>query len=642
MNIYFHKIIFSCFLSLFIAEISAKTDSLPSNRICKVIKGQLADFRTKNDAEEVEINLKSLVTGKIYSTETDEEGNFYFYKVPLGKCSLSIVDRDYRPETFAFETNQDHLKNFTFSEPFKVNLKVSWLFNWGDRTIMLKSGKKYVQEHYWSHLLAKIVLGIYTACLILIFYYSCIQMTLAIAYVRNRKKRKLEEIPQFDSKNAPKVTIQLPMYNEMYVAERIIETAAAFDYPRDKFQIQVLDDSTDETKDIIAAKVAELAATGLNIQHIHRTDRTGYKAGALDDAMDRVQGEFIAIFDADFVPDKDFLIRTMPYFKEGIGVVQSRWGHLNKTYSLLTELQAFGLNGHFAIEQGGRNASGHFINFNGTAGIWRKTCIEEAGGWEHDTLTEDLDLSYRAQMRGWKFKYLEDVESPAELPITMSALKSQQHRWMKGGAECFIKMWKSLITFPGVKFSDRVHGFAHLFNSSVFVFILILSILSLFVLHIKDSFSDLNWFIQFGAFFIASTLFLSFYYWHSWRDKKGPFLNDLFRFIGRFIQFLTVSMALSLSNAVAVIEGYLGIKSSFVRTPKFNVLIKTEFKGNKYDKKSLSLINILEGLLMLVFGFTAVQRAVYGDLGMVPFHLMLTCGYGIIFFSTLKENRSQG
>ncbi len=642
MNIYFHKIIFSCFLSLFIAEISAKTDSLPSNGICKVIKGQLADFRTKNDAEEVEINLKSLVTGKIYSTETDEEGNFYFYKVPLGKCTLSIIDRDYRAESFAFETNKDHLKNFTFSEPFKVNLKVSWLFNWGDRTITLKSGKKYIQEHYWSHLLAKIVLGIYTACLILIFYYSCIQMTLAIAYVRNRKKRKLEKIPLFDSKNAPKVTIQLPMYNEMYVAERIIETAAAFDYPRDKFQIQVLDDSTDETKDIIATKVAELAATGLNIQHIHRIDRTGYKAGALDDAMDRVQGEFIAIFDADFVPDKDFLIRTMPYFKEGIGVVQSRWGHLNKTYSLLTELQAFGLNGHFAIEQGGRNASGHFINFNGTAGIWRKTCIEEAGGWEHDTLTEDLDLSYRAQMRGWKFKYLEDVESPAELPITMSALKSQQHRWMKGGAECFIKMWKSLITFPGVKFSDRVHGFAHLFNSSVFVFILILSILSLFVLHIKDSFSDLNWFIQFGAFFIASTLFLSFYYWHSWRDKKGPFLNDLFRFIGRFIQFLTVSMALSLSNAVAVIEGYLGIKSSFVRTPKFNVLIKTEFKGNKYDKKSLSLINILEGLLMLVFGFTAVQRAVYGDLGMVPFHLMLTCGYGIIFFSTLKENRSQG
>ena len=641
MNITLNKIILFVIFYLSFGPINAKTEGVSSKKTCQVVKGQLADFRTKNAAEKVEITLKSLVNGKIFTTETDDDGNFYFYKIPLGKSTLNIVDTDYRPESFGFEMNQDHLKKFTFSEPFKVNLKVSWMFNWGNREVIVK-GKKIVKEHYWSHLTARIILIIYTACLVLIFYYSCIQMSLAISYVRNRKKLKLEEIPVFDSLNAPIVTIQLPMYNEMYVAERIIETVAAFDYPRDKFQIQVLDDSTDETKDIIAAKVAELAATGLNIQHIHRIDRTGYKAGALDDAMDRVEGEFIVIFDADFVPNKDFLITTMPYFKEGIGVVQTRWGHLNKTYSLLTELQAFGLNGHFAIEQGGRNASEHFINFNGTAGIWRKTCIEEAGGWEHDTLTEDLDLSYRAQMRGWKFKYLEDVESPAELPITMSALKSQQHRWMKGGAECFIKMWKSLITFPGVKFSDRLHGFAHLFNSSVFVFILTLSILSLCVLHIKDSFSDLNWFIQFGSFFIASTLFLSFYYWHSWKDKKGSFIKDLFRFIARFIQFLTVSMALSLSNAVAVLEGYLGIKSSFVRTPKFNVLMKTEFKGNKYDKKSLSIINILEGILMLIFGFTAIQRTIYGDLGMVPFHLMLAFGYGIIFFSTLKENRSQG
>jgi cellulose synthase/poly-beta-1,6-N-acetylglucosamine synthase-like glycosyltransferase len=244
-------------------------------------------------------------------------------------------------------------------------------------------------------------------------------------------------------------------------------------------------------------------------------------------------------------------------------------------------------------------------------------------------------------MRGWKFKYLEDVESPAELPITMSALKSQQHRWMKGGAEVFIKMWKSLVKYPGLKFSDRIHGLAHLFNSSVFVFILILSILSLFVLHIKDSFSDLNLFIQFGAFFISSTVFLAFYYWNSFRDKRGNFFGDLIRFIGRFFQFLTVSMALSLSNAVAVIEGYLGIKSSFVRTPKFNVAKKDEFTGNKYDKKSLSIINIAEGFLMVVFGFTTINRAIYGDLGMVPFHLMLTIGYGIIFFSTLKENRTQ-
>jgi cellulose synthase/poly-beta-1,6-N-acetylglucosamine synthase-like glycosyltransferase len=610
----------------------------------KKINGYLVDYKTKDEVDEVEVKLKSYVNGKTYITETNDEGVFTFENVPIGKSIILLTDKDYRSDTLKiFETNaKEHLIHYTFSkeQPFTANLKVSWMFNWGDRTIT-KNGKTYVQEHYWAHMAARIILIIYGLCLLLIFYYSCVQMSLAIAYVRNRKKIKEEYVPQFNEANAQKVTVQLPMFNEMYVAERIIETVAEFDYPRDKFQIQVLDDSTDETKDIIAAKVAEVAARGINIQHIHRVDRTGYKAGALDAAMDRVEGEFIAIFDADFVPDKNFLKRTMPYFKDGIGVVQTRWGHLNKSYSLLTELQAFGLNGHFAIEQGGRNASEHFINFNGTAGVWRKACIEDAGGWEHDTITEDLDLSYRAQMRGWKFKYLEDVESPAELPITMSALKSQQHRWMKGGAEVFIKMWKSLVKYPGLKFSDRIHGLAHLFNSSVFVFILILSILSLFVLHIKDSFSDLNLFIQFGAFFISSTVFLAFYYWNSFRDKRGNFFGDLIRFIGRFFQFLTVSMALSLSNAVAVIEGYLGIKSSFVRTPKFNVAKKDEFTGNKYDKKSLSIINIAEGVLMVVFGFTTINRAIYGDLGMVPFHLMLTIGYGIIFFSTLKENRTQ-
>jgi cellulose synthase/poly-beta-1,6-N-acetylglucosamine synthase-like glycosyltransferase len=432
------------------------------------------------------------------------------------------------------------------------------------------------------------------------------------------------------------------MFNELYVAERIIETTAAFNYPKDKLEIQVLDDSTDETVEVIAKKVAEIAATGVNIKHIHRVDRTGYKAGALDAAMDRVEGEFIAIFDSDFVPDQDFLLKTIPFFQDSnIGVVQTRWGHLNKDYSILTELQAFGLNGHFAIEQGGRNSSGHYINFNGTAGIWRKTCIEGAGGWEHDTLTEDLDLSYRAQIKGWKFKYLENVISPAELPITMSALKNQQHRWMKGGAECFIKMRKRIVKAENVKLGDKIHALSHLFNSSVFLFILTLSLLSLPVLHIKDSFSDLNLFIKFGSLFITSTLFLMYYYWLSYRDKTENKVASFFKFFGRFVQFLVVSMGLSLSNTVAVLEGYLGIKSSFVRTPKFNVAKKNEFKGNKYDKKSISLLTIAEGLLMLLFGFTAINRALFGDLGMVPFHLMLAIGYGLVFFYTLGELKNQ-
>ena len=611
-----------------------------SAQVSKEIKGSLIDMKTKDEADKVEVQLLSIKTGKSWTTSTNDKGEFLFKNIPLGKLELKIIDRDYRSEKFGFETDSNHLKKFHFSEPFGVRLKVSWLFNWGDRTVVVK-GKTIIKEHYWSHLTAKIILFLYAFCLFLIFYYSVVQVSLAAAYVRSRKKRALEIAPLFDITNAPKVTVQLPMYNEMYVAERIIDTTAELDYPRDKFQIQVLDDSTDETKEIIANKVKELAAKGIDIIHIHRTDRTGYKAGALDSAMDKVSGEFIAIFDADFVPDTDFLLKTIPYFQdEKIGVVQTRWGHLNKTYSMLTELQAFGLNGHFAIEQGGRNANGHYINFNGTAGIWRKSCIADAGGWEHDTITEDLDLSYRAQMKGWKFKYLEDVISPAELPITMSALKSQQHRWMKGGAEVFMKMWKRLVKNPNVRFTDKVHGLAHLFNSTVFVFILCLSVLSLFVLHIKDSFSDLNFVIQFGSFFIISTIFLAYYYWFSYRDKKGKTVSDIVRFTARFFQFLTVSMALSLSNAVAVIEGYLGIKSSFVRTPKFNVSKKAEFQGNKYDKKSLSITNIMEGILMVVFGFTAINRALYGDFGMVPFHLMLTIGYGVIFFSTLKERRT--
>lgn len=619
-------------------EASASTLSLKTQEI----KGYLVDFKTRSGVDKVQVELISLKSGKRFTTESND-GMFMFKHVPIGKNLLLLTDKDYLSDTLAiFETNsKEHLIHYTFSEdePFAARLKVTWFFNWGDRTVTLSNGKTYVKEHYWSHLLAKIILVVYGFCLIMIFYYSVVQLSLAINY-RRSKKKGVAPAPSFDPASAPKVTVQLPMYNEMYVAERIIETTAKFNYPKDRLQIQVLDDSTDETKDIIARKVAEITAQGVNIQHVHRVDRTGYKAGALDAAMDQVEGEFIAIFDADFVPDQDFLIRTIPHFNhENIGVVQTRWGHLNKSYSVLTELQAFGLNGHFAIEQQGRNASGHFINFNGTAGIWRKSCIEDAGGWEHDTITEDLDLSYRAQMKGWKFTYLEDVESPAELPITMSALKSQQHRWMKGGAEVFIKIRRRLIAQKGLRFSDRIHGLAHLFNSSVFVFILILSLLSLAILHIKDSFSDLNFFVQFGAFFISSTVFLAFYYWNSYRDKKGHFFSDLGRFTFRFFQFLSVSMALSLSNAVAVIEGYLRIKSSFVRTPKFNVSKKDEFSGNHYDKKSLSIVNIAEGILMSVFAFTAINRLIYGDFGMVPFHGMLAIGYGVIFFSTLKEVR---
>lgn len=610
------------------------------SQVSKLVQGTLIDEKSGKEVKDVSVVIRNTESKDSFAVKTNAEGLFQFKDIPFGNYEFKISDKTYKKDsTFTFDITQDHVENFTFGTPVPVNLKVSWLFNWGDRKMTDATGKVYVKEHYWSHFVGKIVLTIYGLFLLLIFFYSVLQFNLAITYAKNRKKRERQE-PVFDPVTAPKVTVQLPMFNEMYVAERIIDTCAAFDYPKDKLQIQVLDDSTDETKDLIAKKVAELAATGINIRHIHRVDRTGYKAGALDAAMDQVEGDFIAIFDADFIPEPDFLKKTMPYFQdEKVGVVQTRWGHLNKDYSLLTELQAFGLNGHFAIEQGGRNSAGHFINFNGTGGIWRKKCIEDAGGWEHDTLTEDLDLSYRAQMKGWKFQYLEDVVSPAELPITMSALKSQQHRWMKGGVECFKKMWKRLLTTKGVKFADRVHGISHLFNSSVFLFILVVAILSLVVLHVKDSFSDLNYILRFMSIFIISTIFLMVYYWFSFRDRKENGKKSFFQFVGRFFTFLIMSMGMSINNTVAVIEGYLGIKSSFVRTPKFNVSRKSEFKQNKYDKKKLSIVNILEGLFAVVFLFTAINRAIYGDLGMVPFHLMLGIGFGMVFYYSVKEVR---
>jgi len=568
------------------------------------------------------------------SAKSNAKGIYTFKNIPEGKYKLTVDNPDFQYKKFNFEVHP----KWTPDMDFAISKNVSWMFNWGKVVRHVDKNGNVEYQHPTSNFVAKILLGVYGFCLILIFFYACVQFSLAVAYQRNKKKREAEKPLEFDGHFAPKVTIQLPMFNELYVAERIIETTAQIEYPADKFEIQVLDDSTDETKDIIAKKVAEIAATCVNIKHIHRADRTGYKAGALDCALKVAEGEFVGIFDADFIPDKEFLKKTIPYFENPkIGVVQTRWGHLNRDYSLLTQLQAFGLDGHFSVEQSGRTALGHFINFNGTAGVWRKSTIADAGGWQHDTLTEDLDLSYRAQMKGWKFKYLEDVVSPAELPITVSALKKQQNRWMKGGAECFKKMWKRLLFAKGVRPSDKLHGLSHLFNSSVFLSIMIMSLLSIVVLQIKDSFSDLNVVISFGSFFIMSTIFLWYYYWVGYRLKKKNKFVSVVSYTWMFFKYLTVIMGLTLNNTVAILEGYLGIKTSFVRTPKFNINSKHEFKGNKYDRKKIDLMTILEGILMVIFGFTCINRLIYGDLGMVPFHAMMAIGYGIIFFNSVKE-----
>ncbi len=334
------------------------------------------------------------------------------------------------------------------------------------------------------------IIVIYSVALLLIFMYALAQLNLLFNYLSSKKET--DSCEKFDLSNPneiPYVTIQLPVYNEMYVMDRLLDNIAEIDYPKDKLEIQVLDDSTDETIESTKAHVEKIQATGIDIKHITRVDRTGFKAGALKAGLKTAKGDFIAIFDSDFLPKKDWLKRTVPYFKDSqIGVVQTRWGHINRNYSILTKIQAFALDAHFTLEQVGRNSKGHFINFNGTAGIWRKTCILDAGNWEGDTLTEDLDLSYRAQLKNWKFKYLEDVETPAELPVVISAARSQQFRWNKGGAENFKKMRWRVIKSKNIPTKTKVHGLLHLLNSTMFLNILIVGVLSIPMLYIKNEY----------------------------------------------------------------------------------------------------------------------------------------------------------
>src|SRR6266436_1205079 len=292
-------------------------------------------------------------------------------------------------------------------------------------------------------LVETLTLAAYFFVLIVLAIYGWHRYYLVYLYMRNRDK---EPRPGPPLDPLPVVTIQLPLYNEMYVAERLIEAVCRIDYPRDLLEIQVLDDSTDETRSIADRAVRRFAAQGTDIRYFHRADRSGYKAGALEAGLKVARGEFIGIFDADFIPTADFLTTLIPHFHNPkVGMVQARWGHINQNYSLLTKIQAILLDGHFILEHGGRNRGGRFFNFNGTAGIWRREAIADAGGWQHDTLTEDLDLSYRAQMKGWRFVFLQDVVAPAEIPVEMNAFKSQQHRWAKGSVQTCKKLLPRIL-----------------------------------------------------------------------------------------------------------------------------------------------------------------------------------------------------
>ena len=485
------------------------------------------------------------------------------------------------------------------------------------------------------------ILIFYTIALVLIFFYSLAQLNLLFNFLRAQKKK--EDCPQLDFNNAdeiPFVTIQLPVYNELYVMERLLDGIEKIDYPRNKLEIQVLDDSTDESVDITRKKIAELQKTGLDISHIQRSIRSGFKAGALKEGLKIAKGEFIAIFDADFLPHADFLYKTIPYFKnEKIGVVQTRWTHLNRNYSILTKIQAFALDAHFTLEQVGRNSEKHFINFNGTAGVWRKTCIEDAGNWRGDTLTEDLDLSYRAQLKDWEFKYLVDVESPAELPIIISAARSQQFRWNKGGAENFRLMKSKVIFHKTLPLKTKIHGILHLLNSTMFLNVFIVAMLSIPMLYIKNYNPYLKQYFLISSLFVISTLIFYICYWHSYKTTIKPKgFTGFLAYTKDFITFFTIAMGFSLHNSIAVLEGHFGKQSDFIRTPKFNInSLSDQWKNNKYINQKISLVTLFEGGLMCYFIFGMYSAYHLTDYGLLPFHLMLTIGFGFVFFKSISN-----
>ena len=479
-------------------------------------------------------------------------------------------------------------------------------------------------------------LGIYILAMLFILFYSFAQAHLLYHFFRFKKNPNISLEPA--EKNLPKVTVQLPVFNEMYVVERLIDAVSKFRYPKDKIEIQILDDSTDETSEIIKRKLVEYPF--VNFKYIHRTDRKGYKAGALREGMEVAEGEFIAIFDADFVPDPDFLKKTVGHFQdEKVGMVQTRWTHLNEEYSVLTRLQAFALDAHFMVEQMGRNGQHAFINFNGTGGIWRKSCILDAGNWHDDTLTEDLDLSYRAQQKGWEFIYRPDIKSPAELPPIMSAIKSQQFRWTKGGAECAVKHLGNVLS-KKLPLKTKMHATAHLLNAVIFIAVFLVSLSSIPIWWAFHSRMIPESYFQGAAVFFVGFVIIALVYFFANLSLVDYSWKGIGRFLWELPLFLAVSMGLALHNAQAVWEGLTGKPSPFIRTPKYNLgKSQKSWTKNIYNQIKIPFTTYIEGLFALIFLVMVVMSFYFKTYEMLVFHLMLTFGYSVVFIESLKSYR---
>lgn len=498
-------------------------------------------------------------------------------------------------------------------------------FHYGDHT--------FEHLYQWNWFDASLLIP-YFAVMIILAFYGLHRYQLVWLYYRHKKNATTDPPHRFDE--LPRVTVQLPIFNEQFVIDRLIEACSKLVYPRDRIEFQLLDDSTDETKDVAAAICKRYQAQGMPIRYIHRTNRHGFKAGALDAGLKVADGEFVAIFDADFVPPPDWLMQVIHHFAEPeIGMVQTRWTHLNRDYSFLTQVEAILLDGHFILEHGGRSRSGVFFNFNGTAGMWRRGVIDEAGGWQHDTLTEDTDLSYRAQLKGWKFKYLQHVECPAELPIEMTAFKTQQARWAKG----LIQTSKKIL--PGVfrsnaGFHTKLEAWYHLTANLSYPLMIVLSVLLMPAMIIRFYQGWFQMLLIDFPLFMASTFSISSFYLVS---QKELFPGRWYKTFLYLPFLMALGIGLTITNTKAVLEALLGIQTAFKRTPKYRVEKRGEkSKASKYRKR-LGIVPWIELAIGCYFALTIWYSWTNENYFTIPFLLLFVVGYWYTGLLSLLQGR---
>src|SRR5438309_7615165 len=465
-----------------------------------------------------------------------------------------------------------------------------------------------------------LTLAAYFFVLIILAVYGWHRYYLVYLYMTNRDK---ESRPGALPDPLPVITVQLPLYNEMYVADRLIDAVCPLEYRRDRLEIHVLDDSSDETRSIAQLAVRRFEAQGIDIKYYHRADRRGCKAGALEAGLMAARGEFIAIFDADFIPTPDFLMRLMPHFADSkIGMVQARWGHINQDYSLLTKIQSILLDGHFVLEHGGRSRSGRFFNFNGTAGVWRRLAIDDAGGWQHDTLTEDLDLSYRAQLRGWKFVFVSDLIAPAEVPVEMNAFKSQQHRWAKGSIQTSCKLLPRILRAK-LPLGVKAEAFFHLTANFNYPLMCVLSVLMFPAMVIRYNMGWYEMLLIDVPLFFAATFSVCNFYMVCQREIHRDWRARL-----KYLPFLmSMGIGLCINNTRAVFEALFNKQTVFERTPKYRIEGETdEWVGKRY-RQSVAVQPFIELALGLYFTatvFYALANQIYGT---VPFLVLFQIGF---------------